>query len=178
MRRLSRSVAGQEAAARVVVSAATGFVLRLEKWAIVIQVASNGQARLEVSTNSNALISIIDDDESVREAVEGLIESLGFRVNAFSCARDFLASPSVAHTSCMIADVHMPHMSGLELHQCLAEQGRDIPTILITAYPNESVRDRALAAGVISYLIKPFDNDALIECVRSILQGTAPGAEA
>jgi FixJ family two-component response regulator len=129
-----------------------------------------------VSTNSNALISIVDDDESVREAVEGLIESLGFRVRAFSCARDFLASPAVADTSCMIADVQMPQMSGLELHRRLAEQGRDIPTILITAYPNEGVRARALANGVIGYLIKPFDNDALIECVRSALEGAAPRA--
>lgn len=131
-----------------------------------------------MSTNSNALISIVDDDESVREAVEGLIESLGFRVNAFSSAMDFLASPTVAETSCMIADVHMPQMSGLELYQRLAAQGRDIPTILITAYPSGDVRDRALAAGVVSYLIKPFDNDALIECIRLALQGAAPGPEA
>src|SRR5689334_10855137 len=96
--------------------------------------ASNEQTRPAVPTNSNALISIVDDDESVREAVEGLIESLGFRVEAFSSAMDFLASPTVAETSCMIADVHMPQMSGLELYQRLAAQGRDIPTILITAY--------------------------------------------
>jgi FixJ family two-component response regulator len=131
-----------------------------------------------VSTNSNALISIVDDDESVREAVEGLIESLGFRVNAFPSAIDFLASPALADTSCVIADVHMPQMSGVELCQRLAEQGHDIPTILITAYPNESVRARALADGVVGYLIKPFDDDALIECVRTALQGAAPGAEA
>jgi len=131
-----------------------------------------------VSTNSNALISIVDDDESVREAVEGLIESLGFRVEAFSSAMDFLASPTVAETSCMIADFHMPRMSGLELYQHLAAQGRDIPTILITAYPDGDVRDRALAEGVVSYLTKPFDDDALIECIRLALQGAAPGAEA
>src|SRR5689334_23706205 len=104
------------------------------RWKIVTQSASNEQTGPAVSTNSNALISIVDDDESVREAVEGLIESLGFRVNAFSSAMDFLASPTVAETSCMIADVHMPQMSGLELYQRLAAQGRDIPTILITAY--------------------------------------------
>jgi len=133
-------------------------------------------SEIPVSTTSNALISIVDDDESVREAVEGLIESLGFRVSAFSCAMDFLASPAVADTSCMIADVQMPQMSGLELHQRLAAQGRDIPTILITAYPNEGVRARALADGVIGYLIKPFNDDALIECVRSALRGAARGA--
>ena len=128
--------------------------------------------------NSNTLISIVDDDESVREAVEGLIESLGFRVNAFPSAMDFLASPAVADTSCMIADVHMPQMSGIELHQRLTEQGHDIPTILITAYPCESVRARALASGVVCYLVKPFDDDALIGCVRSALQGAGPGADA
>ena len=131
-----------------------------------------------MSTNANALISIVDDDESVREAVEGLIESLGFRVNAFSSALDFLASPAVADTACMIADVHMPQMSGVELFRRLVELGRAIPTILITAYPNEGVRERALADGVIGYLIKPFDDDALIRCVRSALQTAPPGAEA
>jgi FixJ family two-component response regulator len=131
-----------------------------------------------VSTNSNALISVVDDDESVREAVEGLIESLGFRVNAFPSAVDFLASPALADTSCVIADVHMPQMTGVELCQRLAEQGHSIPTILITAYPNESIRARALADGVVGFLIKPFDDDALIECVRSALQRAAPGAEA
>jgi FixJ family two-component response regulator len=129
-----------------------------------------------VSTSSNALISIVDDDESVREAVEGLIESLGFRVSAFSSAADFLASAAVADTSCMIVDVQMPQMSGVELHRRLAEQGHCIPTILITAYPNDRVRERALADGVVGYLIKPFDDEALIACVRSALQGAAPGA--
>lgn len=124
-----------------------------------------------MSTSSNALISIVDDDESVREAVEGLIESLGFRVSAFSSAADFLASAAVADTSCVIADVHMPQMSGVDLHRRLAEQGHPIPTILITAYPNQGVRDRALADGVVCYLIKPFDDDTLIECVRCALQG-------
>ena len=130
-----------------------------------------------MSTNANALIAIVDDDESVREAVEGLIETLGFRVKAFSSAMDFLASAAVAETSCMIADFHMPEMSGLELYQRLAAQGRDIPTILITAYPNEDVRERALADGVVSYLIKPLDDAALIECIWSALKGATPGAE-
>jgi FixJ family two-component response regulator len=123
-----------------------------------------------VSTESNVLISIVDDDESVREALEGLIESLGFRVHAFASAIVFLASADVGDTSCMIADVHMPHMSGIELHRRLTELGRAVPTILITAYPDDVVRDRALAEGVLGYLSKPFDNDALVACVRSALQ--------
>jgi FixJ family two-component response regulator len=123
-----------------------------------------------VSANSNALVSIVDDDESVREALEGLIESLGFRVRAFQSAIDFLASPDVSDTSCVIADVHMPHISGLELYRRLTDRGHAIPTILITAYPNEGARDRALADGVVGYLIKPFNDDGLIECVRSALR--------
>jgi FixJ family two-component response regulator len=125
--------------------------------------------------NPNALISIVDDDQSVREAVEGLIETLGFRVNAFPSALDFLASPAMADTSCVIVDVHMPRMSGLELCQRLAEQGHSIPTILITAYADESVRARALANGVVGYLVKPFDDEALIGCVRLALGSDLPG---
>ena len=126
-------------------------------------------------STSNALITIVDDDQSVREAVEGLIESLGFRVRTFQSARDFLASADIDDTSCMIADVHMPQMSGVELHRRLGELGHDIPTILITAFTNDGVRERALADGVVCYLIKPFGDDALIRCVHSALQGCKPG---
>ena len=129
-----------------------------------------------MSTKSNALISIVDDDVSIREAIEGLIESLGLRVHAFASALDFLASPHMGATSCMIADVHMPQMSGIELHRRLAELGHAIPTILITAYPNDGVRERALADGVVCYLSKPFDDDALIGAVRAVLQTPEPGA--
>jgi FixJ family two-component response regulator len=128
-----------------------------------------------VPTTSNALITIVDDDQSVREAVEGLIESLGFRVRTFQSALDFLSSTDIDDTSCMIADVHMPQMSGVELHRRLGELGHDIPTILITAYTNDHVRERALADGVVCYLIKPFDDAALIRCVHSALQGSNPG---
>jgi FixJ family two-component response regulator len=131
-----------------------------------------------VSTNSNALISIVDDDESVREALEALIESLGFNAHAFASAIEFLASDDVGDTACMIADVHMPHISGVELYRRLAELGRAVPTILITAYPDAAVRDRALADGVLCYLSKPFDHDALIACVRSALQRPKPASHA
>jgi FixJ family two-component response regulator len=124
-----------------------------------------------VSTKSNVLISIVDDDESVREALEGLIESLGFRVRAFASAIEFLASADIGDTRCMIADVHMPHMSGVELFRRLTERGHAIPTILITAYPDDAVRDRALADGVLCYMSKPFDDNALIAYVRSAVQG-------
>jgi|SRR5262252_1783983 len=131
-----------------------------------------------VPANSNALIAIVEDDESVREAVEGLIESLGFRVRAYSSAIDFLASSDIGATSCMIADVHMPRMSGIDLFRRLGELGHAIPTILITAYPNEGVRDRVLADGAVAYLTKPFDDDHLIGCVQSALQSAKPGDDA
>jgi len=131
-----------------------------------------------VPANSNALIAIVEDDESVREAVEGLIESLGFRVRAYSSAIDFLASSDIGATSCMIADVHMPKMSGIDLFRRLGELGHAIPTILITAYPNEGVRDRVLADGAVAYLTKPFDDDHLIGCVQSALQSAKPGDDA
>jgi FixJ family two-component response regulator len=124
-----------------------------------------------VSTNAQHLISIVDDDESVREATEALIKSLGFRAQAFPSAGDFLASSRIEETSCMIADIHMPQMTGVELHQRLIDLGYDIPTILITAYPDEKVRVRALADGVICYLPKPFDDEVLLGCVRSAVGG-------
>ena len=97
------------------------------------------------------------------------MKSLGFDARTFSSAADFLASPCIEHTSCMIADIHMPHMTGVELHRRLVELGYDIPTILITAYPNDEVRTRALADGVKCYLGKPLDDEELIRCVRSAL---------
>ena len=115
------------------------------------------------------LISIVDDDESFREAMTSLMKSLGFEVEAFSSAECFLASPCLGSTSCLIADVHMPTMSGIELHRQLVASGRVIPVILITAYPDDNVRARALAAGVICYLSKTFDDDALLGFVRSAL---------
>ena len=131
-----------------------------------------------MSTKPKALISIIDDDESVREALEDLIASVGFRVHAFSSAMDFLAFADLHDTSCVIADVNMPRMSGVELFRRLTELGHAIPTILITAYPNEGSRARALADGVVCHLIKPFDDEALIGCVCSALQDDMPGAGA
>jgi FixJ family two-component response regulator len=116
------------------------------------------------------LISVIDDDEDVREALTSLIESLGFAVEAFSSAVDFLRSPNVRHTLCLISDVHMPLMTGLELHQSLRGLGVTIPTILITAYPDDHIRSLALNQGVVCYLGKPIDQDALLGCVDLAVQ--------
>ena len=97
------------------------------------------------------------------------MKSLGFHARTFSSAGEFLASPGIEHTSCMIADINMPHMTGVELHRRLVDLGYEIPTILITAYPNDEVRARALADGVKCYLVKPFDDAELLRCVHLAL---------
>ena len=116
------------------------------------------------------MISIIDDDESIREAIAGLLRCLGLRFKAFPSAIEFLASPELTDSSCIIADVQMPHMTGIELHSRLRALGHVVPTILITAYPDDEARERALADGVLCYLSKPFDKDSLIGCVRCALE--------
>lgn len=124
--------------------------------------------------SSMALISIIDDDEDFRVAITDLIEVKGFKVEAFASAVDFLAHPNVCHTSCLIADVHMPRMTGIELHSYLVGSGRDIPTVLITAFPDDSARVRALGQGVVCYLSKPVDEETLFKCVGLALQRAQP----
>ena len=115
------------------------------------------------------LISIVDDDDSMREAIKGLMRSLGYSVEAIASPQEFLSSRHVRRTSCLIADMQMPGMTGLELHQRLSTSGKPVPTILITAYPDNGVRERALAAGVLGYLSKPFEEDDLLACIRSAL---------
>ena len=115
------------------------------------------------------LIAIVDDDESIREATKSLMRSLGFAAETFPSGEDFLAWPHLARTDCLVADVNMPGMTGFDLHRRLVAAGRNIPTILITAYPNDSVRSRALNGGVISYLTKPCDEQDLLLSIRSAL---------
>lgn len=113
------------------------------------------------------VIAIVDDDESVREAIMSLLRAVGFTSEAYPCAEDFLTSGRLQRTSCLIADVRMPGMSGLELHRRLVLSGNPIPTVLITAHPDDGAR--ALEAGIIGYLTKPFDDDDLLGCIRSAL---------
>jgi FixJ family two-component response regulator len=121
------------------------------------------------------VISIVDDDESIREALTGLMESLGFVAEAFAGGEDFLSSKHRQSTSCLIADVQMPGMTGPELHSRLMASDKPIPTILITAYPDDRVRARALQAGVRCYLAKPFNEDDLLACIRSALASREAG---
>ena len=122
-----------------------------------------------------AVIAIVDDDHSVREALTSLVRSLGYVAMAFECAGDVLKSRRRRGVSCVIADMQMPGMTGLELHRRLSASGKPIPTILITAYPDNSVRERALAAGVVGYLSKPFEEDDLLACIRSALTHARSG---
>ena len=122
-----------------------------------------------------AVIAIVDDDRSVREALTSLVRSLGYVAIAFECAEDLLRSKRRRRVSCLIADVQMPGMTGPELHNRLVGSGEPIPTILITAFPDERARERALQAGVICYLAKPFSEDDLLACIRSTLELGGPG---
>jgi FixJ family two-component response regulator len=123
---------------------------------------------------SKTVISIIDDDEDFRAAITDLMQVVGFTVEAFASALDFLASPNIRHTSCLIADVHMPRMTGAELHSQLVGSGYDIPTILITAHADADARVRVLGQGVVCYLSKPVDEETLLGCVRLALRRAQP----
>jgi FixJ family two-component response regulator len=116
------------------------------------------------------VISIIDDDASVRVATQSLVRSLGFAVCTFASAADFLQSPCVNDTSCVISDVQMPGMSGVELQSLLIAQGHRMPIIFITAFHEESIRVRAMKAGAIGFLNNPFSGQTLIECLDTALQ--------
>jgi len=130
----------------------------------------------EAAMPKRRLISIVEDDEPFRDSMRKLVTLLGYTVETFPSAADFLGSPLLPETACLVTDVQMPGMTGVELHRRLIDAGYAIPTILVTAYPDEVVRDRALNDGVVCYLGKPVDDDHLERCLRSAVQyGTPPG---
>ena len=118
---------------------------------------------------SVSLISVVDDDESVRESLEGLLKSVGFRVEAFALAGDFLNSNALHATDCLILDVRMPGMSGPELQRKLIARQQSIPIVFITAHGDEAVRARVLGDGAVDCLLKPFTEDALLNAVHAAL---------
>ena len=124
-----------------------------------------------------SLVSVVEDDQFFRESMRRLMRSLGYSVEAFPSAADFLASPRLVETACLIADVHMPAMTGLELYRHLIDAGHAIPTILVTAYPDDDVRARALNDGVVCYLRKPVDEKHLMRCLRAALHSGEPPEE-
>ena len=112
------------------------------------------------------VISIIDDDASVRTATARLLRSLGFSAHAFASAKEFLSSPRLSETSCVIADVQMPGMTGVELQEYLVAHDHGTPIIFITAFPQDRIRERAMKAGAVCFLSKPFDEARLLECLE------------
>ena len=116
------------------------------------------------------VISIVDDDQSVRKAISALVRSLGYAVATFASAEDFLVSGRVDDTSCLITDVQMPGLSGVELQSRLIAEGRPMPIIGITARPEESSRTQMLEAGAVGFLSKPFDDECLIDCLTTALK--------
>ena len=118
------------------------------------------------------LISLVEDDEPFRESMRKLMGALGYTVEAFPSAAKFLASPILANTDCLVTDINMPGMTGLELHRHLVDAGHAIPTILVTAYPDEVDRNRAVNDGVVCYLCKPVDDYQLERCLGSALKSS------
>jgi len=117
----------------------------------------------------NPVISIVDDDESVRQALKSLIDSVGFRAEVFRSGEEFLNSPIVSQTDCLITDVRMPGMSGLELQQQLIAAGASIPIVFISAHEDREARARGLRAGAIDFLQKPFSEDSLLGAISASL---------
>jgi len=115
------------------------------------------------------LISIVDDDSLARDGICELIDSLGYKGVTFESANHFLQSDVVADTTCLITDVQMPGLNGLELQEALRSQGYQTPVIVITAYPNEKNRARAFANGAVGFLSKPFNEQCLIECLNAAI---------
>jgi FixJ family two-component response regulator len=119
------------------------------------------------------VISIVDDDQAVLEATNGLIRSLGYDAATFASAEAFLESERVCDTSCLITDLHMPGLNGLDLQARLIADGHRMPVIFITAFPDDSVRARAMNAGAICFMSKPFTDDHLIRCLNKALNSSA-----
>ena len=115
------------------------------------------------------LVAIVDDDKSIRNSTQDLLKAAGFSTAAFEDAESFLGSASRASAACLVADMRMPGMSGVELYQALVASGHGIPTVIITAHPEDVTQARGRVAGLTCYLIKPFTPDELLECIHEAL---------
>ena len=115
------------------------------------------------------MVAIVDDDELIRNALHGLMKAAGFHALSFASGEEFLNSGEQQHTACLIADIRMPGMSGLELQSRLNKECHRIPIIFITAQGDEKMRMQALRAGAVEFLTKPFDDEVLLDSVRAAL---------
>ena len=127
----------------------------------------------ELEVPARPLVAVVDDDSSLRNATQNLLEAAGFSTVAFGSADGFLKSPRRNDVSCLVTDMRMPGMTGLELFKRLVASDNAIPTVLITAYPDEAVRSTAREAGIRCYLSKPFSPEQLCDCVRSAIARNA-----
>jgi FixJ family two-component response regulator len=116
------------------------------------------------------LVAIVDDDESIRAALQGFMKEAGLPAQSFGSAEEFLESGDLNQTACLVTDIRMPGMSGLELQARLNADHRRIPIVFITAHGDESMRMQALRAGAVEFLAKPFDEEALLDCVRAAME--------
>ena len=121
-------------------------------------------------TNDHFIVMIVDDDGSMRRAARRLIKSSGFAVETFASAEDFLGSGRLDATACLVLDVQMPGLNGLELQSRLISEGFQIPIVFITAYNDENAREQALRAGAVGYLVKPFEEADLLNGINLALQ--------
>jgi FixJ family two-component response regulator len=128
------------------------------------------KSRPETATAERALVSVVDDDESVRESLPDLLKEFGFEVCAFSSAQEFLASDCLNRTECLILGIAMPGMTGFELQRELQLRGQKIPTIVITAQTDGALRARAFEGGAVSFLVKPFSDTELLASVEIALR--------
>ena len=122
--------------------------------------------------NHTPQISIVDDDDSVRDALKSLIDSVGFRAEVFASGEEFLSSPDISETDCLITDVRMPGMTGLELQERLNAAGAAIPIVFMSAHDDTDARARALRSGAIDFLQKPFSEDSLLHAIDACLDKT------
>jgi FixJ family two-component response regulator len=120
-------------------------------------------------SDDNTVISIVDDDALARDGIKELVEALGYKARTFISAEHFLKSGMIAETACLITDLQMPGLNGLELQEALRSQGCCIPIILVTAFPNEKHRNRALEGGALGFLSKPFNEVSLIQCLNAAI---------
>jgi two-component system, LuxR family, response regulator FixJ len=130
-----------------------------------------------MSESSTQLVSVVDDDESLRRSLRNLLSSVGFRVETFASAEAFLQSVHQQQTGCLVLDLRMPGMDGLGLLRYLSGTGSRIPTVILTAHGDDEARQRSLQAGAVAFLTKPFNGNALLEAVRTALDqgGRRPG---
>ena len=128
------------------------------------------------SLPSTPLVAVVDDDESVRASVGSLVRAIGRTALTFASAEAFLSSAEAEATGCLIADIQMPGMSGIELQETLTTNGRRVPIIFITAYPEDRIRQQVLEAGALCLLSKPWDSNALVNFIESALSPPGPNA--